>query len=224
MNIERRQDAVIWPVTSSVVVAVLLLAGTSIAINFAMTWNAAVNTRIVWFPVAILMLATGYWKLIRHYSPTLPGNSRRAWWVAIASASIVSLLGLTLMGWGNVLDGRVVMRGDKYAQSPLFALCVSLAMPLAAGVMEEISVRGYLQCRLAARVSAFWASLIAGTVFLAMHGSQLLEIKRLILLLTLAAVGGYLTSLSGRMGPAVFFHSTVNFAMAAMVLASRSRN
>lgn len=221
MNVLNKNSNVSWDVVGRVAVAGLLLWASSVAISLVVFWNAAANRRFVWFPIVLIVLAGSYCLIMRRHIPDPSGNARSAWWCAFALAPVVALLGLSLTGWDHVLAGRVVMRGDEYRESALFALCASLVVPAIAGVVEEVSVRGYLQYALATRLSPLGAQVIAGGVFLAMHGAQLLEIKRLTFLVTLAAVCGYLTSRSGRMGPAVFVHSTVNFAMAAVVLFCR---
>jgi hypothetical protein len=90
-------------------------------------------------------------------------------------------------------------------------LGVAFAVSLTAGVTEEAGLRGYLQGPLERRYGLWFAVLLTGVIFWAIHlGKDWVGLPHLFFHVGVSVAVGVLTSFSGSIRPAVLVHTAVD--------------
>lgn len=95
--------------------------------------------------------------------------SMPAAWMSTIVGILLGVIAAALTGLNNVSSGNVVLPGDKYQATLVFQMSATLVTIVAAGIYEELGMRGYIQFRLARHWQPHICEAIAGLVFVALH-------------------------------------------------------
>ncbi|MGH8178557.1 MAG: hypothetical protein ACREV5_20050, partial [Steroidobacter sp.] len=154
--------------------------------------NVAIGERSIWFPVPALCVAGAMLALVERgrESRSPRWYASGVWLQVCLLAALVAILGIVLSGVERVLDGNIALRGDSKSASVEFRTVYSLVIGIAAAMVEEASVRGLFQLRAREVVGEVYAQIGAGMTFLALHGPDILEPRRLLFLVVVSVCGG----------------------------------
>jgi membrane protease YdiL (CAAX protease family) len=212
-------------VLRAAIIALLWATATSIAIYIPPELNLRLDPHLVWFPLPTLVVAVLVLIKVRKNvvsSSHVAQRQNTHLWIAICTLIVaISALGLFLNGWDRMHHGSVTLRGDVKAAPELFRTIFSVVVVLAAGLVEEASIRGLFQLRVTPIVGDAVAQVGALITFLAFHGAAVTEFRQLVFLAVLGAISGRLTSITRSVVAPAIFHAAVNVLIVCIVLILR---
>lgn len=197
----------------------------SVAIYVPPELNLRLDPYVVWFPLPTLAIAFLVLIKIRNNVGAQPRAAQyvetRLWIGIIALVVAAAALALFLNGWDRMQNGTVTLRGDGRGAPALFQTTFSLVLVVAAGLVEEATIRGLFQLRVTPAIGGSFAQVGALIVFLGFHGAAVTEPRQLIFLTFLGVVAGYVTSITRSVVAPAVFHAAVNAATVCVVLLLR---
>jgi membrane protease YdiL (CAAX protease family) len=213
-------------VLRAAIIAVLCAIAASTAIYVPPELNLKLDPHVIWFPLPTLAVAFLVLINIRKrvmFTPRATQRRDTRLWIGVCALVVaVAALGLFLNGWDRMHDGTVTLRGDGKAAPELFRTVFSLVVVVAAGLVEEATVRGLFQLRVTSMTGDALAQVGALIMFLALHGAAVADSRQLLFLAVLGAISGRLASVTQSVVAPAAFHAAVNVAIVWVVLMLRA--
>jgi membrane protease YdiL (CAAX protease family) len=137
-------------------------------------------------------------------------------WVVVARFTYGICAAIYIVGVGGVTSNVPIRPlGDV---DTLPAVDVAIAAVVLAPLFEEIFFRGFMYASLRGKLPAFWASLVTGTLFAAVHPLYGGAAWNLVPVLALAGIAMCLLyERTGSLWPAIAFHLTMNAGILAVI-------
>ena len=190
----------------------------SVAITIFAEFNA-LSPSLVWYPIPTVLVTC--WVISRiETKEQLSRNldfGLKLWAVVGLLALFAALISLTATGWGYVLNGTARLDGESRFPPSLFRASFPFVVNAAAGFVEEATIRGLFQLKVKKYVGTIRAQIAAGIMFVALHGTDALEPRRLLLFSVVALFSGLLTARTNSVLPAAIFHASSNVLSAITV-------
>jgi|SRR5882724_1843296 len=213
-----------WPLQTAYGAVLMLLLSAVIAVFPAI--NRLVSPEMVWFPLP--MLAVGLCAVALCHRRNMQSNAvGRSWSVGqrvwLGSLAVVSLtvIGLSLTGWGTIKSGHATLHGDFWDAPVRFRNAYSVALGLVEGLTEEASMRGVVQIPIMCRLGSISAQFVAGAVFVVLHLLTRSGVAEFVFIGLTAIVCGMLTAAFRSVWVPAGVHAISNASIALVVLALR---
>lgn len=146
----------------------------------------------------------------------------RAAWVSVTIGISLGLIAAGLTGIDKISSGNVLLPGDKYQATIGFQFGATLVTIVAAGVFEELGMRGFIQFRLARHWHAHICEAVAGLVFVALHFLRFHVTGLFLFTCLLALICGRAAAITQTTLWPTCIHVCSNLAVVAMVWLGRS--
>jgi membrane protease YdiL (CAAX protease family) len=164
-------------IASSIIWCVVVSAGTDVLVAMMVYLNTRIGDTVPWFIVPAFALSLVVLRRSRRWFEPLPSvrppstaiSALAGVLIGIAIA-VVTLLFVALLSHDALMHGRIALVGDQYRTTAAIRAGVSLTVPVMASFYEEAGVRGALQLRLQHVIGPLWAEILAGTMFVVLHG------------------------------------------------------
>jgi membrane protease YdiL (CAAX protease family) len=217
------------PIVVRAVVVGLLLAAAGSGPWAGLAWlNMRYGSAVPWAVVPTALYLWLYWRYVRGEGwPRSTSASRRASsranrlddavWAAALFAGMVGLVAVLLI---QIVTSRLVtlpqQQGLDVTKYPLPTLAIWVLMgSVVAGVVEEVSFRGYLQQPIERRHGALVAILVTGVLFGLLHFTHReMTLMLMPYYLAAAAVYGMLAHLTDSILPSMVLHAGGNMLVA----------
>lgn len=156
---------------------VVVGVGTDVLVALMVYLNTRLGDQFPWFIAPACALSWAVLRQSRLWFEPLP--SVRPPSTAISTLisvllgiaiAVITLLCVDLLSHDAFIHGSIVLAGDQYRTTAAVRAGVSLTVPVIASFYEEAGVRGALQLRLQHVIGPRRAEILAGTVFVALHG------------------------------------------------------
>ena len=184
---------------------------------------AAVNSKdpsVIWYPLPTLLIsiavAFGIERRLRQQSTST--FSPQVWLLLALFTVLCASLGVYLMGWTNLTEGRVLLAGELKYVPGTFRQLYPFVIGVSAGFIEEAVVRGLLQLPVERHIGRFAAQALATAVFIGVHALEGMHPQRFTFLLALAVCSGLLAAKSRSTVPSIALHVSVNGILPTTVL------
>ena len=167
-----------WRLTAgSIMLCVLVAVGTDVLVALLVLLNTRIADAFPWFiapALAVSLVAlTGS---RRWYEPLPPVRAPATAKYVLASVLLGMAIAVTALLFDGLhardalIHGRIALGGDQYSTTAAVRGGVSLTVPVMAAFYEEAGVRGALQLRLQHVIGPLWSEILAGSVFVLLHG------------------------------------------------------
>ena len=164
-------------IASSILLCVLVAIGTDVLVALLVQLNTLFGDAFPWFiaPALALSLAvlTGSRRWYEPLPSVKPPSTAKCVLASVflgMAIAAVTLLSEALLLHDAFKHGRIALPGDQYSTTVAIQTGVSLTVPVMAAFYEEAGVRGALQLRLQHVIGPLWSEILAGTVFVLLHG------------------------------------------------------
>lgn len=143
--------------------------------------NLQYSPQIGWGLILVIAMLMVYWKLVTRWNPFKGEHDNKlelkfklssiSNWMSIVGLCLVLYSGISLFGMliPGETSGQVQMIKSFGQYSLWTSVPLLLAMALNAGIVEEVTYRGYIQNVLTRQYSRFVSYLLVGVVFALMH-------------------------------------------------------
>jgi membrane protease YdiL (CAAX protease family) len=169
-------------IASSILLCVVVAIGTDVLVALLVQLNTRFGDAFPWFiaPAVTLSLAvlTGSRRWYQPLPSVNPPSTAKSVLASVFLGMAIAVIALLFDGLharDAVIHGRIALGGDQYSTTAAVRAGVSLTVPVMAAFYEEAGVRGALQLRLQQVLGPLWAEILAGTVFVFLHGLTIVK-------------------------------------------------
>jgi membrane protease YdiL (CAAX protease family) len=205
-------------IASSLVWCLVVGLGTDVLVAVMVSLNIWLGDGFPWFiapafalSLAVLRRSRRWYKPLSSVRPPSTAISVLAGVFLAMAIAAAALLSMGLATHDALIHGRIAMEGDQYLTTAAIRTGVSLACPVMASFYEEAAIRGALQLRLQHVIGPLRAEILAGIVFVLLHGLRIEKNPWEIPFLAFSAfVNGRLAAVTQTVGYPVLSHGLSN--------------
>lgn len=219
-------------IVTSIMLCLLVAVGTDVLVVLMVYLNTWVGDSFPWFiapafalSLAVLRRSRRWYKPLPLVRPPSTAISLLASVLLAIAIAAVTLLSVALVSGDALMHGRVELYGDQYRTTAAIRAGVSLTVPVMASFCEEAGVRGALQLRLQHVIGPIWAEILAGTVFVVLHGFVIAKNPWAVPYLAFSAfANGRLAAVTQTVGYPVLSHGLSNGIIMVTYVVFRGMN
>ena len=205
-------------IAESIVWCLLIAVGIDILIALMVRLNIWLADGFPWFIAPAFALSLTALRRSRRWYEPLPSVRPPSTAIAVLASILVataiaaaSLLSMALASHDAFIHGRIVLSGDQYHTTGAIQAGVSLTAPIMASFYEEAGVRGALQLRLQHVIGPLRSEILAGSIFLVLHGFAIAKSPWVVPFLAFSAfANGRLAAVTQTVGYPVLSHGLSN--------------
>ncbi|TLY99507.1 MAG: CPBP family intramembrane metalloprotease [Gammaproteobacteria bacterium] len=219
-------------IASSILLCVLVGVGTDVLVTVMVYLNAWAGPAFPWFiapalaiSFAVFRRSRGWYKQLPTVRPPSKAVSALASVLLGAAIAAAALLSVALVSRDALLHGRIELTGDHYHTTAALRAGVSLTVPVMAALYEEAGARAALQLRLQHVIGPVSAEVLAGIVFVVLHGFVIAKSPWQVPFLALSAfANGRLAAVTQTVGYPVLSHGLSNGILMVTYIIFRGMN
>jgi membrane protease YdiL (CAAX protease family) len=219
-------------IASSIVWCVMVSVGTDVLVALMVRLNTQLGDRFPWFIGPALVLSIVVLRRSRHWFEPMPAVRLPSTAVATLAGAVVgvaiaavTLLTAALLAHDAFVHGRIVLVGDQYRTTVAVRAGVSLTVPVMASFYEEAGFRGALQLRLQSVIGPIRAEILAGTMFVLLHGFTIAKNPWQVVFLAFCGfANGRLAAITQTVRYSVLSHGLSNAILVVTYVALRAAN
>lgn len=184
--------------------------------------NEILFASVPWFLVSIVFPFLFVLRPPHFLQQLLPSPRKQTGlWRFCAIAVALGCVAVLLTPFSAIRSGAAGLDGDEYIGGEFFKNAVSLGLPVASAVLEEIGIRGVVQWRLQSHCGLIMAEGIAFASFLGLHVLRFGEIGEVAFVCMLGFVCGRLFSKTQQILAPMLVHVGANVFVVSVALLFR---